>query len=593
MRSVTRVTLLAAVCLLPVLGLLWLGAPSHTVLETDHEFDGGSKVEISSLTPVQVENLVMLGKVWGFLKYHHPVVVRGDRHWDYELFRILPRVLASDSRPTANDALRRWIADLGPFPSCRPCAEAPEGRPLVPRLDWLSREDQLGGSLAALLRSVYANRPVVDRQFYVSFATAGNPDFGRESGSPAWGVPDAGQRLLALFRLWNIVEYWFPYRDVMNEDWDDVLREFIPRVVVATSREQYELAMMALVARVHDGHANVWNLVRPPRGACTIPVWLRSVEHRFVVGGYLHARLGPAAGLRIGDVVQSVGAETVERLVDAWRPHYGASNEAAYRQAVAEGLARGACGPVVLGVDRAGRALELTASRAPISELGLRTPPWHDVPGPTFRRLSNDLAYLKLSTMTQAEASEHVRSAAGVRCLVLDVRNYPEFVVFSLGPHLVAEKTDFAVFTTADPSNPGSFRWTVPVSLTPAPPRFPGRIAILVDEMSMSRAEYVALALRAVPGALVVGGTTAGADGNFSSIPLPGGLRAGISGIGVFYPDRRPTQRVGIVPDVVARPTIAGIRAGRDEVLEAAVEAVIGRAMTAAEAAALRSPPAP
>ena len=80
-----------------------------------------------------------------------------------------------------------------------------------------------------------------------------------------------------------------------------------------------------------------------------------------------------------------------------------------------------------------------------------------------------------------------------------------------------------------------------------------------------------------MPGAVVVGSTTAGADGNVSSIPLPGGLNTMISGLGVFYPDHRPTQRVGIVPDVVVRPTIEGIAAGRDEVLERAVR-VIGRA---------------
>ena len=49
-----------------------------------------------------------------------------------------------------------------------------------------------------------------------------------------------------------------------------------------------------------------------------------------------------------------------------------------------------------------------------------------------------------------------------------------------------------------------------------------------------------------------------------------------ISGLGVFYPDHRPTQRVGIVPDVVVRPTIEGIAAGRDEVLEAAVGVIAG-----------------
>jgi hypothetical protein len=73
-------------------------------------------------------------------------------------------------------------------------------------------------------------------------------------------------------------------------------------------------------------------------------------------------------------------------------------------------------------------------------------------------------------------------------------------------------------------------------------------------------------------GAVVVAGsTTSGADGNVSTVPLPGGFNFLFSGIGVFYPDHTPTQRVGIVPDIVVTPTIEGIRVGRDEVLEAAI----------------------
>ena len=47
-----------------------------------------------------------------------------------------------------------------------------------------------------------------------------------------------------------------------------------------------------------------------------------------------------------------------------------------------------------------------------------------------------------------------------------------------------------------------------------------------------------------------------------------------MSGIGVSYPDGSPTQRVGIAPDIEVTPTIAGIRVGRDEVLEAALAAM-------------------
>ena len=51
----------------------------------------------------------------------------------------------------------------------------------------------------------------------------------------------------------------------------------------------------------------------------------------------------------------------------------------------------------------------------------------------------------------------------------------------------------------------------------------------------------------------------------------------------MFYPDKRPTQRIGIVPDVVVRPTIAGIRAGRDEVLEEALRQILRREAPAAQ----------
>src|SRR5690606_22783989 len=155
---------------------------------------------------------------------------------------------------------------------------------------------------------------------------------------------------------------------------------------------------------------------------------------------------------------------------------------------------------------------------------------------------------------------------------------YPsEFTVFTLGGRLVDEPTPFAKFTIGDPSNPGAFVWTPPVLVQPVRPRFSGKVVVLVDETSLSQAEYTAMALSASPDAIVVGSTTAGADGNVSQIPLPGGISSMISGIGVFYPDGTPTQRVGIIPDVEVRPTIEGIRDGRDEVLEAGVSHALGR----------------
>ena len=80
------------------------------------------------------------------------------------------------------------------------------------------------------------------------------------------------------------------------------------------------------------------------------------------------------------------------------------------------------------------------------------------------------------------------------------------------------------------------------------------------------------MALRTAPQNQVIGSQTAGADGNVTWLSLPGGIRTLFTGLGVYYPDGRTTQRIGIVPDIEVRPTLKGLHAGRDEVLERALE---------------------
>jgi C-terminal processing protease CtpA/Prc len=546
----------------------------------DHEFDAGSGIDAQELTATQIENLALLAKVWGFAKYHHPLVVRGDYNWDYELFRAIPSVLAAPDRGMATAALVTWLDGLGSVPACNPCAQPPQQAYLLPDNAWIKDAVDLGTALSGRLVAIHRNRLVSAAQRYVAFApNVGNPDFGREARYTSFTAPDAGYRLLALFRFWNIIQYWYPNRDVMNEDWDGVLREFIPAVMQSMDGDAYRLTMIRLIAHVHDTHANIWRDLRlqPPTGTSEAPVILRFVEGRPVVARYSHDSYGPATGLNVGDEIHSIGGVTVESLLDSLRAFYPASNEAARLRDMALKLTRGT-GPVSLEGLGASGAFSLSVSRVPLATLNLGSARIHDLSGPTFRMLTDSVAYLKLSSVHAAYAADYIEQAKGAEVLVIDIRNYPsEFVPFALGGHLVAGPEAFARFTKADPVNPGAFLWTEPVVITPIAPRFTGTVVILVDEVTQSQAEYTAMAFRVAPGAIVVGSTTAGADGNVSRIPLPGNVEGMISGIGVFYPDGRPTQRIGIVPDLVVRPTVAGIRAGRDEVLEAGVSYALGR----------------
>ena len=551
----------------------------------DHEFDGGSFVETFELEEEQVANLVRFGKVWGFLKYHHPLITAGELHWDYELFRGLLDVLDARDREEGNEVILAWAQRLGAPEPCDPCAEAPgDDVHLLPELEWIRDAKELGAELSEYLVGIHRNRHAGGKQFYVDKVPGvGNPNFENELAYEQLKSPDAGYRLLALFRLWNIVEYWFPYRDVIGEDWDGVLAEFVPRLFAAEEMEDYALQLMALIARVKDTHANLWSAmwVQPPVGRHQLPVSVRFIEGKAQVvalaepAGEASALSG--AGLAVGDVLLTVDGVPVAELVEEWSPFYAASNVPTRLRDIGRALTRGPKGTVRLEVDRDGEVLELEAERVPMGTLDLRSLLWHDRPGETFQRLSEDVGYLKLSSVEMEKVSEYLEQAEGTKGLVVDLRNYPSaFMVFALGGRLVSEPTQFARFTSGDFANPGAFEWTPPLSLRPTGPRYEGRVVILIDEVSQSSAEYTTMALRSAPNAIVVGSTTAGADGNVSRIPLPGGFQTMISGIGVFYPDKTPTQRVGIVPDVEVRPTIAGVREGRDEVLEVALREILG-----------------
>lgn len=555
--------------------------PVVTPVEMDTEFDEGSRIENRELRSEEIEDLVLLGRVWGFLKYHHPRVTGGQLNWDYELFRVISAVLDAADRTSALRTITEWVEGAGEPDRCTDCAGLSADLHLSPEIDWIRDASVLGAELSAYLVSVYENRTANPEQYYVGHARGvGNPDFSSENAYAAVALPDAGFRLLGLFRLWNIIEYWFPYRDILDEDWDDVLAEYIPRLMTVDDADTYRLMMMEVIARIDDTHANLWSSlsVRPPVGEAQLPVVVRFVEGRAVVTGYLHPELGPATGLEVGDVILSINGSTVDALVSAWRQYYAASNQPSCLRDIGRNLTKGSAGVVAVTGRRDGAPLELSAQRAPTDQLDVQGRFGHDRPGDTFQMLTDDVAYLKLSSVEAASTADYIRRASGTDVLVIDIRNYPsEFVVFALGQHLVSARTEFARFTRGDAANPGAFRFSSPVALEPAEPHYSGQVVILVDEVTQSQAEYTTMAFRSAPNTTVVGSTTAGADGNISPIPLPGGLRGMISGIGVFYPDKSPTQRIGILPDLEVRPTIAGIRAGRDEVLEAAVSHALGR----------------
>src|SRR5208283_626661 len=113
--------------------------------------------------------------------------------------------------------LLRWITDLGPIADCGRCV-----RSLPDHLAWLDDKSLLGSELSGLLQKIYRNRVPLQQRFVSLAPGPGNPDFPHEANYPAMKA-DLGLQLLAVFRFWNVIEYWYPYRDLIGSGWDDVL----------------------------------------------------------------------------------------------------------------------------------------------------------------------------------------------------------------------------------------------------------------------------------------------------------------------------------------------------------------------------------
>jgi len=108
----------------------------------------------------------------------------------------------------------------------------------------------------------------------------------------------------------------------------------------------------------------------------------------------------------------------------------------------------------------------------------------------------------------------------------------------------------------------------------PEEPRFKAKVAFVTDGPAISYAETYLGIIEHYKLAEIVGGPTAGTNGNVNPLRLPGGIQVTWTGMKVLKHDGSRHHGVGIQPTVPAARTIRGVTGGHDEVLDRAVAVV-------------------
>lgn len=542
---------------------------------TDTEFNKGSQINIKDYTPQTVTNLEVLGRIWGFLKYYHPAIASGDHNWDAELFRVMPAVVNAQTIEERNKILVQWIDRLGKVKTAKKQEKDTMEVKLLPNLEWIDKPE-LGKELSRRLTRIKKAARNTEHYYIRLYSNVGNPVFKNEKIYSQMNYnADSGMCLLALFRYWNMIEYFFPYKHLMDKDWDIVLHEFIPVFLDVFTELQYQQALLQLVAHVNDTHATIGNnnVLFNWKGTKIAPYHVSFIEGKAVVTGIVNEELAESTGLKIGDIIVSVDQNPVDKFVEERLPYTPASNTSVQLRNISNELLRTNAEKLSLQIIRNGKpqACEVTC-------LPFRKIYEYLVPKASHRLLTSDIGYIWPETLKNDSLPAIMEKFKDTKGIVIDFRCYPraDFTVFTLGAYLTPEPTEFVKFTNGNIAQPGKFAFTKSLSVgdNNNPYDYKGKVVIIVNEQTQSSAEYHTMAFQTAPGAKVIGSTTAAADGNVSRIVLPGNVNTMITGIGVYYPDGRETQRVGIALDMEVKPTIRGIIEGRDELLEKAIEII-------------------
>ena len=525
----------------------------------------------------KIDNLEFLGRVWGFLKYHHPQIAEGNYNWDYELFRFLPTYIAVETAKERDEILLQWISKLDTISNCNSYEESTEQTFLKPNLSWIENSN-IDSSLKELLMNIYQKR-CQGNQYYVQINAGGRLVFSNENDCKQFSYPDSGFRLLALYRYWNIIHYFFPYKYLTDKDWDTILKEYIPLIINTANELEYELIITRLVGEVCDSHAGLWaggDKIDSLRGNMQMPVQLRFIENKWVVTDYYMNPIITGVekiektGLEIGDIITHINRKPIEQIVDSVKAYYPASNYAARMRDIAGDLLR--------SNEHSMHITYLSFNKLKKKEVALEKRPdlypyiYKKDTARCYRFINENIGYITLKTIKEADIPIIKKEFVNTKGIIIDIRNYPSyFVPFLLGSYFVSDKTPFVKFTEGNLNNPGEFTYTHPLEISKSEESYHGKLVVIVNEDTQSQAEYTAMAFRAGKNTTIIGSTTAGADGDVVEIRLPGGLMTWISSLGVYYPNGTETQRIGIVPDIEVKPTIKGIMEGRDELLEKAI----------------------
>ena len=378
-----------------------------------------------------------------------------------------------------------------------------------------------------------------------------------------FGMSDLESRLATIISAWGIASMFYPYFSDQQIDWAMELPRALSEAAAASSAQQLHFALARLIAKLRDNHATVVHPALPINGI--LPVTLRRFGNELVVMGAVAAYL---KALPIGTQIVNIEGVPATQAYDDMRTRVSAATSSWAEIFIPYWLTLGPQGTFsTLRIHtESGQETDVMLPHLPRSTYADLI---HE-PRPTSgTQLSTGVYYVDLRGLTAERWQSVLPSLQHARAIILDERGVPTGVALTVLGHFIDHPVDSPTWQLPVLES-GSYQ-TSHWEIRPALPGLHTKLIVLTDGRVTSYGETILQIIRDNHLATLVGEPSGGTNGNIAEAILPGGFIMHFTGMRVPLSDGTAIQGKGIIPDHIVHPTLQGVRAGRDEVLMAAV----------------------
>jgi len=526
------------------------------------------------------ERLLTLTRAYGVIKYYNNE--KDDKYLDDELTRVFSHL----NEPTYdNDRFNSDFKNLLPSDqrslnsSSALQVQNPfnqfEGKDHVSTIDfsWIDQDKLLSDDNKKLLQQLIdSHKKVSNSNIKKKFV------FVHHENDELDSLSDSDRYLLGLIKYWNVIEYFFPYKVLMDADWDTVFYDAIPDFHLIKSDENYLTMLKKLSAKLNDSHVDVEDDRINDYNVSKLPFSITEAENKLVIRS-INDSLSNLYHVKTGDIVEVLDGKNYSELwqefselVSYSTPQAGRSNFKIYLWHRFNDN-----DSIIQATIKSNNSIHQESIKTIKLEDFRKFRPWTEHKG-GFRSINDKIGYIEYSDFNYSDLGKAIRKLKRKDYLILDCRGY-NYGLSSLRllNFLGYTKTPLAKYYKSNLDYPGIFDNPKKVRLRILPKlrsTYKGKVIVLINEEALSAMESLLMAIEIRRSDVVfIGSPTQGCNGEMNLMELPGERKVWFTGGGDWrYPDGSQFQRIGIQPDIHVEPTIESIINNEDIILNRAIE---------------------